>query len=79
MCPEKLRVLCHKETGRSPMAQVTHMRMRYAADLLVRDDIPVQEVGSLVGYNNPHNFSLAFKRVYGLSPNHFRKKKPMIP
>lgn len=73
MCKEKLRLLCHKETGRSPMAQVTYMRMRYAADLLTHDDWSVQEVGVLVGYRNPHNFSLAFKRLYGLSPRHFRK------
>jgi len=74
MCPEKLRLLCHKETARSPMAQVTYLRMRYAADLLVEGDLNVQEIGFLVGYENPFNFSLAFKRLYGLSPTHFRKK-----
>ena len=74
MCPEKLRLLCHKETARSPMAQVTYLRMRYAADLLVEGDLNVQQIGFLAGYENPFNFSLAFKRLYGLSPTHFRKK-----
>jgi len=74
MCPEKLRLLCHKETAKSPMAQVTYLRMRYAADLLTQGDLNVQQIGDLVGYENPFNFSLAFKRLHGLSPTHYRKK-----
>ncbi len=74
MSPEKLRLLCHKETGKSPVAQVTALRMRHAADLLVEGDLNVQQIGDLVGYDNPFNFSLAFKRLYGLSPTHYRKK-----
>ena len=73
MCQEKLRLLCHKETAKSPMAQVTYLRMRYAADLLTQDDLNVQQIGFLVGYENPFNFSLAFKRLHGLSPTHFRR------
>ncbi len=74
MCQEKLRLLCHKETGKSPMAQVTYLRMRYAADLLVEGDLNVNQIGSLVGYDNPFNFSIVFKRLYGHSPAHFRTK-----
>ncbi len=73
MSQEQLRLLCHRETGRSPMAQVTHLRMRRAAELLGSDNLNVQEIGFRVGYHNPFNFSLAFKRIYGLSPTHFRK------
>ncbi len=75
MCAEKLRLLCHKETGKSPLAQVTYLRMRYAADLLVAGDLNVKQIGYLVGYENPFNFSLAFKRLYGLSPRQFREKR----
>jgi AraC-like DNA-binding protein len=75
MSQEKLRLLCHKETAKSPMVQVTYLRMRYAADLLVEGDLNVQQIGFLVGYENPFNFSLAFKRLYGLSPTHFRKEQ----
>lgn len=75
MCAEKLRLLCHKETGKSPMAQVAYLRMRYAADLLVAGDLNVKQIGCLVGYENPFNFSLAFKRLYGLSLRQFREKR----
>ncbi len=75
MSQEKLRLLCHKETGRSPIAQVAHLRMRHAAVLIDEGHLNVQQIGSLVGYENPFNFSLAFKRHYGLSPTHFRKQQ----
>ena len=75
MSQEKLRLLSHKETGKSPIAQVTHLRMRQAADLLGEAELSVQQIANMVGYENPFNFSLAFKRLYGLSPSHFRKKQ----
>jgi len=75
MSAEKLRLLCQRETGKSPMAQVSYLRMRYASDLLRVSVLNVQQIGSLVGYENPFNFSLAFKRHYGLSPSHYRKEQ----
>ena len=75
MGQEKLRLLCHKETGRSPIAQVAHLRMRHAAVLIDEGELNVQQIGSRVGYDSPFNFSLAFKRHYGLSPTHFRKQQ----
>ena len=75
MCQEKLRMLCHNETGRSPIAQVTYLRMRQAALLIKEGHLKVKQIGAFVGYDNPFNFSLAFKRHYGMSPAHFRKKQ----
>lgn len=74
MCQETLRLMCHNETGRSPVAQVTYLRMRHAAILVKEGYLNVKQIGALVGYENPFNFSLAFKRHFGLSPAHFRKK-----
>lgn len=79
MCQEKLRLLCHNETGRSPIAQVTYLRMRHAAVLVQQGYLNVQQIGAQVGYENPFNFSLAFKRHYGLSPTHFSKKQNAMP
>ena len=74
MSAEKLRILCHKETGRSPMAQVLYLRMRRAADLLADNILTVQEVGLAVGYENQFTFSRAFRRCYHLSPSAYRKQ-----
>lgn len=78
ICQEKLRLLSQRETGRSPMAQVSYLRMRYACDLLRVGELNVQQIALLLGYQNPFNFSLAFKRHHGLSPSHYRKEQKKI-
>jgi AraC-like DNA-binding protein len=46
--------------------------MARAASLLLDRALPVREVGTEVGFEDPYHFSKAFKRVYGLSPQAFR-------
>lgn len=74
MSVEKLRLLCKKETGRSPMAQVTFLRLRRACELIAQGIYNMQEIGIRVGYNNPFSFSRAFKNFYGESPLSYAKK-----
>jgi AraC-like DNA-binding protein len=69
--PENLRRICLKETGRSPMQQVTHLRMAYAASLLTTG-LKIEEVGHMVGYSNAFAFSTAFKRLMKRPPSRFR-------
>ena len=73
MSPEKLRLLCRQETGRSPMRFVTRLRMRHAAALLRETNQGVAAISRQVGYEDPFNFSTSFKRRYGHSPRQFRK------
>jgi AraC-like DNA-binding protein len=70
---EHLRRLCHSATQRSPMAEVTRLRMRHAATLLSSGRYPVAEVAARVGYDNPFAFSTAFKRVIGHPPSASRR------
>lgn len=68
---ENLRRICLSETGRSPMQQVTRLRMQHAVSLLASDQ-KVQAVAEAVGYENVFAFSTAFKRQMGRSPKEFR-------
>ena len=72
MSGEHLRRLCLKETGRSPMQHVAHLRMKHASTLLVFTDRKVETVARSVGYASPFAFSAAFKRFAGRSPAHYR-------
>jgi AraC-like DNA-binding protein len=74
MSGEHLRRLCRQETGRSPMQQVTHLRMRHAAALLSSESYPIIAVAVRVGYDNPFAFSAAFKRTIGLAPSAYRER-----
>ena len=73
---EHLRRLCRRQLGRSPMHQVTCMRMRRAAELLTTTDHTVEAIGENVGYHNPFVFSNAFTKWIGWRPSEYRRKKP---
>ena len=72
---EHLRRLCRRQLGRSPMHQVTYLRMRRAAELLASTEKTVEAVASEVGYHNPFVFSNAFTRWIGWRPSEYRRKK----
>ena len=74
MSEEKLRKYCRKETGRTPMGQVTYLRMRRAVEMIEQGFYNMQEIGIQVGYENPFSFSRAFKHFYGKSPSLFAKE-----
>jgi len=69
--PENLRRICLRETGRSPMQHVTHLRMFHAVSLLTAGG-KIEDVAHQSGYENAFAFSTAFKRVMKKSPSGFR-------
>jgi AraC-like DNA-binding protein len=72
MSGEHLRRLCHKQTERSPVEQVTFLRMRRAATLLSSTPHKIESISHTVGYENSFAFSTAFKRWMGRSPSEYR-------
>ena len=72
MSREHLRREAIRETGRTPMEQVAHLRMRRAADLLRLTNETLEVVAEAVGYGNAFVFSNAFTRVTGLRPGAYR-------
>ncbi len=69
---EHLRRLCLRELGRSPIQQVTYLRLQRAAELLASTSMKVEEVGQTVGYENAFAFSTAFKKGVGWPPSDYR-------
>jgi AraC-like DNA-binding protein len=70
---ETLRRLCQRESGRAPMAQVTHLRMGRASLLLARSPHTIESIAADVGYGDPFAFSVAFKRQFGVPPSAYRR------
>ncbi len=62
---EHLRRLCTQQLGRTPMRQVTYLRMRRAAELLSTTDEKIESITHAVGYQNPFVFSNTFKKWIG--------------
>ncbi len=64
---EHLRRMARMEVGRSPMAHLTHLRMRRADTLLQAGRVSVGAVADAIGYT-PFAFSVAYRRWAGFSP-----------
>jgi len=58
--------------GEPPMTYLTGWRLDLAADKLREPDATVGAVARQVGYGSPFALSTAFKRVRGVSPQHYR-------
>ena len=56
----------------SPYQYLQRLKMNQAADLLRQPGALVKQVAEEVGFSDPFQFSRAFKRVFGTSPDAFR-------
>lgn len=51
-------------------------RMELAKHILITSHTPIKMVAKKTGYHNATNFSIAFKKFYGLTPAQMRRLKP---
>ena len=57
----------------SPYQCLLRLKMNLAADRLQQPGVLVKQVAEQAGFNDPFQFSRAFKSVFGMSPDAFRK------
>ncbi|MEJ6579134.1 MAG: AraC family transcriptional regulator [Akkermansiaceae bacterium] len=69
---EHLRRLCNKALGRSPMQQLTFLRMQRASQLLSETDEKIETIARMTGYKNAFHFSNVFVDWVGVRPSDFR-------
>lgn len=55
--------------GITPFTYLTQQRMQQAEQLLRQPGQTVAEIANIVGYANPAQFAIAFKRQFGISPS----------
>jgi two-component system, response regulator YesN len=72
--PEKyISQLFKEETGMYLFDYLEEIRINKAKELLMNTNMTIETISNEVGYNSPHSFRRAFKRVADVSPNQFRK------
>jgi AraC-like DNA-binding protein len=69
---EQFRRVCLRDLGRSPMQQLTSLRIQRAQELLSTTDDKIETIAHTVGYDNVEVFSRVFKRWVGCSPSSYR-------
>jgi AraC family transcriptional regulator len=64
--------LFKQSTGLSPYQYVIYCRIERAKTLLLRGQLKISEVSSLVGFHDQSQFTRHFKRLLGITPREFR-------
>ena len=70
-----LSQLIVQRTGSHFSTLLQEVRMEEACRLLLDESEKIYNIGFMVGYNSPGNFTRAFKNCYGISPSEFREKR----
>lgn len=70
---EHLRRACLKHFGRSPMQQLTYMRMQQARHLLEETNDKLESIAAAVGYESGLVLARAFRRWVGCTPTEYRR------
>ena len=70
MSATKLKTLFKKEYGKSIFQYYQEKQMQLALELLKNPSNSVKEVSFTLGYDNPSNFTTAFKKYHNYPPSH---------
>lgn len=58
-----------RTTGLTPHKYIETIRMRKAIDLIAQDELSIKQIAYAVGFSSPSSFSVAFRRLAGVSPS----------
>lgn len=75
MQPGSLSRLFKRHGASSPYQALLRAKMGRAAELLLTTPSTVKDIGGRVGYVDQYEFSRAFKRVMGMSPQAYRRER----
>lgn len=78
LSPNYLSMLFKKELDLSFVQYINQLRVKKAKTLLSDTDMKIYEVAESIGYNDESYFSRVFKRLTGVGPYEFRKKRVNI-
>ena len=67
-----LSKLLKKELGYSFIDYLTHIRIKKSIELMQDPTLRIIDISEKVGYSTQHYFSLAFKKIMGVSPNNYK-------
>ena len=75
MNPNYLSKFFKQKTGENFSDHLLKLKMRNALALMNDHGLKTYHISERVGYNNPNNFTRAFKRLFGKSPKDYRNAR----
>lgn len=73
--PSHLIRVFKRQTGRTPFAYLSELRLSAAKSLLLQTKLQVQAIAEATGFPDIHHFSRKFKRRFGASPSVWRQRR----
>ncbi len=73
--PDHLCRRFRRLTGITVVGWIIAQRMQRAGEALLREPLPVAEIGRMVGYADPGYFARVFRRIHGCSPQAWRDRR----
>ena len=73
LSPAHYSSLFREHTGFAPIDYLIRLRVQHACRLLDTTTHSVNEIATIVGYDDPYYFTRSFRRVMGRSPRDYRK------
>lgn len=64
--------------GMSPTDFLKSLRIKRAAEMIVKSRMTIQEISAAVGFNDQRYFSRVFKKETGLTPSEYRDKSKVM-
>lgn len=74
VCCDHLRRSFKRQTGETPVAYLTRMRIEYACKLLLQKKdtgLSVAQIALMSGFYDPHYFARIFHRLTGMAPTEY--------
>ncbi|MFB9056180.1 two-component regulator propeller domain-containing protein [Mariniflexile ostreae] len=62
-------------TGNNPSYFIRTIRLRYASELLLKNEFSIKEVTHMTGFNSTAYFSKTFKELFNVTPSQFMEQK----
>ena len=75
LSPSYLSKIFKKKNGMSFRELLTKIRMEKSCEMIEDINCKMYDIAYYIGYDNPKNFSRAFKAYYGETPIEYRKRK----
>ena len=65
---------CKVLLGKAPTEYLRDLRFSRAAEMMAQGGYSISQIAYKTGFNDPHYFSKAFRKHFGMSPSEYRKK-----